>query len=84
MAKPLGSEKDPICGSNLTNVQVNFFHDQCYGLSILPVFLYSKSDMQLGGEYLDISIEKMDVDGHPTFVVELPVSGEEGFGDAFT
>ncbi len=48
------------------------------------LFLYSESDMQLGGEYLDISIERMDVDGHPTFVVEFPVSGEEGFGDAFT
>ncbi len=47
-------------------------------------FLYSESDTQLGGEYLDISIERMGIDGQPTFIIEFPVSGEEGFSDAFT
>ncbi len=84
MAKPLGLEKDPTCGSNRTNVRVNFVYNQCYGLSVLPVFLYSESDTQLGWEYLDISIKRMDIDGHPTFVVEFPISREESFGDAFT
>ncbi len=84
MAELLGSEKDPICGLNRTNIQVSFVRNQCYGLSILSIFLYSESGTQLGGEYLDISIKRMDVDGQPTFIVEFPVSGKEGFSDALT
>jgi hypothetical protein len=82
LAELLGSVEDPVCGLNRTDVRVIIFQDQCYGLSVLPILLYSVGDIQFGWECLHIIAKRMDVDGHSILVVKFPVSGDESFGDA--
>jgi hypothetical protein len=82
LAKSLGSEEDPVCGLNRTDVRVIIVRDQYYGLSVLPILLYSVGDMQFGWECLHIFAKMMDVDGRSILVVKFLVSGDESFGDA--
>jgi hypothetical protein len=82
LAELLGSEENPVCGSNQTDVWVNIVCNQCYGLSVLPILLYSVGDTQFGWEYVHIFAKRMDGDGHSILILKFPVSGDESFGDA--
>ncbi len=53
-------------------------------MSVLPIFLDPKCDLELTWEFLQFALEIMNLDGTAFAVVESPVTTNECFHDTFT
>ncbi len=84
MAQSLGTKENPVCGSDLADVRMNIVGNQSDGLTIFPILLDSKSDLELRWEFLQFAHLVMIVNDAAFAVIEFPVIQSKCFHNTFT
>ncbi len=84
LAQPLGTKKNPVCSSDWADIWVIIIDNQSDGLTIFPILLDLKSDLELCWEFLQFTCWSMDFNDTAFVVVEISVIPSECFHDTFT
>ncbi len=77
-------KKNPVCSSDWADVWVIINGNQSDGLTIIPILLDLKTDLDLCREFSRFALQSMDLNDVAFAVVEIPVILSECFHDIFT